>query len=44
MNEFEKAVLNGPSVFEPLKFYCMYKHNTFLLFLSFALGCKYSLK
>ena len=24
-NEFETAVVNEPSVFEPLKFYCMYK-------------------
>ena len=23
-NEFETAVVNEPSVFEPLKFYCMY--------------------
>ena len=23
-NEFETAVVNGPSVFEPLKFYCIY--------------------
>ena len=22
MNEFERAVVNDPSVFEPLKFYC----------------------
>ena len=24
-NEFEIAVVNEPSVFEPLKFYCIYK-------------------
>ena len=24
-NEFETAVVNEPSVFEPLKFYCIYK-------------------
>ena len=24
-NEFERAVVNEPSVFEPLKFYCTYK-------------------
>ena len=24
MNEFETAVVNEPSVFEPLKFYCIY--------------------
>ena len=23
-NEFERAVVNQPSVFEPLKFYCIY--------------------
>ena len=23
-NEFETAVVNEPSVFEPLKFYCIY--------------------
>ena len=23
-NEFETAVVNEPSVFEPMKFYCMY--------------------
>ena len=23
-NEFERAVVNEPSVFEPLKFYCIY--------------------
>ena len=26
-NEFEPAVVNKPSVFEPLKFYCMYTIN-----------------
>ena len=25
-NEFEKAVVNKPSVFEPLKFYCIVYH------------------
>ena len=24
-NEFERAVVNEPSMFEPLKFYCIYK-------------------
>ena len=24
MNEYETAVVNEPSVFEPLKFYCMF--------------------
>ena len=24
MNEFETAVVNEPSVFEPLKFYCIF--------------------
>ena len=27
-NEFETAVVNEPSVFEPLKFYCMYYGNS----------------
>ena len=27
-NEFETAVVNGPSVFEPLKFYCNFKPDT----------------
>ena len=26
-NEFETAVVNEPSVFEPLKFYCIYNSN-----------------
>ena len=26
-NEFETAVVNEPSVFEPLKFYCIYNVN-----------------
>ena len=26
-NEFETAVVNEPSVFEPLKFYCIYSSN-----------------
>ena len=29
-NEFETAVVNEPSVFEPLKFYCIYFHQSFL--------------
>ena len=28
-NEFETAVVNEPSVFEPLKFYCTCKSNVF---------------
>ena len=28
-NEFEIAVVNEPSVFEPLKVYCIYKGNHF---------------
>ena len=27
MNEFETAVVNEPSVFKPLKFYCKFKPN-----------------
>ena len=27
-NEFETAVVNEPSVFEPLKFYCMWQMDT----------------
>ena len=27
-NEFETAVVNEPSVFEPLKFYCIYNQST----------------
>ena len=27
-NEFETAVVNEPSVFEPLKFYCKYEHTS----------------
>ena len=26
-NEFETAVVNEPSVFEPLKFYCIWPHT-----------------
>ena len=26
-NDFETAVVNGPSVFEPLKFYCSCRQN-----------------
>ena len=29
-NEFEAAVVNEPSVFEPLKFYCINKSNYFI--------------
>ena len=29
-NEFETAVVNEPSVFEPLKFYCIYIKKTLL--------------
>ena len=28
-NEFETAVVNEPSVFEPLKFYCICSFSTF---------------
>ena len=28
-NEFETAVVNGPSVFEPLKFYCTLLNQNF---------------
>ena len=28
-NEFERAVVNEPSMFEPLKFYCTYKRIKF---------------
>ena len=31
-NEFETAVVNEPSVFEPLKFYCIYLVLLILLF------------
>ena len=27
-NEFERAMVNETSVFEPLKFYCMYETET----------------
>ena len=27
-NEFETAMVNEPSVFEPLKFYCIYRRRT----------------
>ena len=30
-SEFETAVVNGPSVFEPLKFYCIYPLIIFFL-------------
>ena len=30
-NEFETAVVNEPSVFEPLKFYCIQAHQSSLL-------------
>ena len=29
-NEFERAVVNEPSVFEPLKFYCILHRNNML--------------
>ena len=29
-NEFETAVVNEPSVFKPLKFYCIFFPKTFL--------------
>ena len=29
-NEFETAVINDPSVFKPLKFYCLLQYETFL--------------
>ena len=32
-NEFETAVVNEPSVFEPLKFYCVTKFNIFKHFM-----------
>ena len=31
-NEFETAVVNEPSVFEPLKFYCISRFHTLALF------------
>ena len=34
-NEFEIAVVNEPSVFEPLKFYCIYNDNSFTQRLNF---------
>ena len=34
-NEFETAVVNEPSVFEPLKFYCICLHVIFKTILSF---------
>ena len=33
-NEFETAVVNEPSVFEPLKFYCIQDSNIFGIFSS----------
>ena len=49
MNEFETTVVNGPSVFEPLKFYCSNlglsepkKSQNFLIFLylyAFKISC-----
>ena len=40
-NEFEAAVVNEPSVFEPLKFYCMYIccGSSVLPFLEYACLC-----
>ena len=48
MNEFEIAVVNEPSVFEPLKFFCTYIFNPFF-FSSFSIIsnmsiCKCNLK
>ena len=37
-NEFETAVANEPSVFEPLKFYCTYSVSSLLLFTARATG------
>ena len=34
-NEFETAVVNEPSVFEPLKFYCISKFDYFFQCTSF---------
>ena len=34
-NEFEPAVVNEPSVFEPLKFYCNRVQNNSIEFLAF---------
>ena len=31
-NEFETAMVNEPSVFEPLKFYCIFKYKTGFFF------------
>ena len=31
-NEFETAVVNEPSLFEPLIFYCIFKHNNRIFF------------
>ena len=44
-NEFETAVVNEPSMFEPLKFYCIRSGPTFLIPLSranplIALNCR----
>ena len=38
-NEFETAVVNEPSVFEPLKFYCIL-HNDLKAIYRVATGCK----
>ena len=40
-NEFERAVVNEPSVFEPLKFYCKYfsDENIFLYLNNCDLHC-----
>ena len=39
-NEFETAVVNKPSVFEPLKFYCILKPGIGIIGASFFKGCK----
>ena len=37
-NEFETAVVNEPSVFEPLKVYCMYLFRFFFFCIDIALA------
>ena len=34
-NEFETAVVNEPSVFEPLKFYCIFSFFFFIYYLCY---------
>ena len=38
-NEFETAVVNEPSVFEPLKFYCMHYILHFIFFVLVFFFC-----